>query len=150
MTDSSATKEKEFVMVLGHLRDRELRQMWKVVHESSSSLAAKELREQQLGPSGWAELSLFCLRMARHKLHVPAWLALSKHRFNREMLGTSEHDEASAKTRLKKVSFTEFIPWATQLRIQQREEVRRHHGFGKERHQIRDLSDLVCNLGQNT
>ena len=50
------------------------------------------------------------------------------------MLGISEGEEASGeKPRRKKVTFTEFIPWATQLRNEQREEVRRHHGFSKDR-----------------
>ena len=35
-------------MVLGHLRDRELRQMWKVIHEGCNSPAAKELKERRL------------------------------------------------------------------------------------------------------
>ena len=42
-------KEKEFVMVLGHLRDRELRQMWKAVSDqesTSTSPAAAELKHR--------------------------------------------------------------------------------------------------------
>ncbi|CAE7503252.1 unnamed protein product [Symbiodinium natans] len=95
-SESSVMNEKEFVMVLGHLRDRELRQMWKVVNEPCNSPAAQEIKE----------------------------------RFNKEMLGISRHRDE--KSHRKKVTFMEFIPWATQLRNQQREVVRRRHGFGKE------------------
>ena len=41
-------------MVLGHLRDRELRQMWKVVNEPCNSPAAQEIKERFL-----AELNEF-------------------------------------------------------------------------------------------
>lgn len=97
-SETSVMNEKEFVMVLGHLRDRELRQMWKVVSDqesASTSPAAAEL----------------------------------KHRFKTEMLGIADDNE---EPRRKKVTFMEFIPWATQRRNQQREEVCRNHGFGKE------------------
>lgn len=96
-SETSVMNEKEFVMVLGHLRDRELRQMWKVVSDQESS---------NTSPAA-AEL---------------------KHRVKTEMLGFSEDDE---EPRRKKVTFMDFIPWATKLRNQQRDEVCRNHGFGK-------------------
>ena len=45
------------------------------------------------------------------------------------MLGIADDNE---EPRRKKVTFMEFIPWATQRRNQQREEVCRNHGFGKD------------------
>lgn len=41
---SGVMNEQEFVRAVGHLKDMELRQMWKVVHEEPQSNAARELK----------------------------------------------------------------------------------------------------------
>jgi len=41
---SGVMNEQEFVRAVGHLKDMELRQMWKVVHEEPQSDAARELK----------------------------------------------------------------------------------------------------------
>ncbi|CAJ1344096.1 unnamed protein product [Effrenium voratum] len=86
---SGSMNEQEFIRVVGHLKDTELRQMWKVVNEEPRCEPAKQLKQ----------------------------------RFEETVL---------AENAAKAVTFMDFIPWASELRKKQREEVRRHHGFGKE------------------
>eukprot|EP00913_Durusdinium_trenchii_P029530 g27682.t1 len=57
---SGVMNEQEFVRAVGHLKDTELRQMWKVVHDTPNTEAATELRklfEAEMGDPGADQVS---------------------------------------------------------------------------------------------